>query len=381
MVILDNCEHPPACAALADTLVRSCLSVQVLATSRAPLTVEGEVPWRVPNLSAPAKPAPVGLDTLDSYEAVRLFIERACQARPNFEVTNETLAWRWPRSAIGSTGYPWPSSWPPPGRGCSPATDLRWAHRPLPAARRPCPHRHPPSPDAPGFRRLELPAVGRPGAALLHRLSVFAGAVGLDTVEAVCEGDGLERPRILDVLAGLIDKSLVVVDDEGAAASYRLLETIREYADARLIESVSASGCTAATGTTSSRRPSGSPSSSSAPTRRARWGCWSRPIPTWPRRSSGAGSTTTPTPCASPGAVLLLHHPGDALRTALVAGGAGRRRRICPVARERAGRRRPPRGVRRRRDQHSRRSPRRSRAPAGSADEAASPERKGWRPS
>jgi DNA-binding CsgD family transcriptional regulator/tetratricopeptide (TPR) repeat protein len=72
---------------------------------------------------------------------------------------------------------------------------------------------------------------------LLHRMSVFAGAITLDAVEGVCDGHGLERLAILDVLTGLIDKSLVVVDDDGPAARYRLLETIRQYADVRLAES------------------------------------------------------------------------------------------------------------------------------------------------
>ena len=68
-------------------------------------------------------------------------------------------------------------------------------------------------------------------------MSVFAGAVTLDAVEGVCDGHGLERLAILDVLTGLIDKSLVVVDDDGPAARYRLLETIRQYGDVRLAES------------------------------------------------------------------------------------------------------------------------------------------------
>ena len=238
MLILDNCEHlVPACAGLADALVRSCPSVQVLATSRAPLAVEGEVPWRVPNLSAPASPEPAGLDTLDSYEAVRLFIERARQARPNFEVTNETAP------AVAEICHRLD--------GIPLAIELAAARARMLTPQQICDGL------ADRFRLLVGPAratsrhhqtlqasvdwsyqlLDDDERVLLHRLSVFAGAAGLDTVEAVCEGDGLERLAILDVLAGLIDKSLVVVDDEGATARYRLLETIREYADARLAES------------------------------------------------------------------------------------------------------------------------------------------------
>ena len=66
---------------------------------------------------------------------------------------------------------------------------------------------------------------------------MFAGAATLDAVEAVCEGDGLERLSILDLLTGLVDKSLVMVDDDGPVARYRLLETIRQYAALRLADS------------------------------------------------------------------------------------------------------------------------------------------------
>src|SRR5262245_9219221 len=237
MVILDNCEHlVPACAALADTLVRSCPSVQVLATSRAPLTVEGEVPWRVPNLSAPAEPSPVGLDALDSYEAVRLFIERARQARPNFEVTNEAapavaeICHRLDGIPLAIELAAARARMLTPQQICDGLADrFRLLVGPARTATRHHQTLH-------GSVDWSYQLLDDQERVLLHRLSVFAGAVGLDTVEAVCEGDGLERLAILDVLAGLIDKSLVVVDDEGAAARYGLLETIREYAGARLTE-------------------------------------------------------------------------------------------------------------------------------------------------
>jgi predicted ATPase len=72
---------------------------------------------------------------------------------------------------------------------------------------------------------------------LLRRLSVFAGATTLDAVERICDGQGLQRPHILGLLIGLVDKSLVMVYSDVVVTRYRLLETVRQYADARLIES------------------------------------------------------------------------------------------------------------------------------------------------
>src|SRR6185437_4092070 len=72
--------------------------------------------------------------------------------------------------------------------------------------------------------------------ALLRRLSVFAGGWTLDAAEQVCPGDGIDRYDVLDLLTGLVDKSLVTTDDQGPQTRYRLLETVRQYATARLAD-------------------------------------------------------------------------------------------------------------------------------------------------
>src|SRR5574341_127942 len=71
---------------------------------------------------------------------------------------------------------------------------------------------------------------------LFRRLSIFAGGWSLETAEQVCVNAGLEAPQILELLSQLIDKSLVVVEAHGGEARYRLLETIRQYAQDRLLE-------------------------------------------------------------------------------------------------------------------------------------------------
>ena len=77
---------------------------------------------------------------------------------------------------------------------------------------------------------------------LLRRLAVFAGGFTLDVVEDVCQGDGLERVAILDLLSSLVDRSLVVAEERGPAVRYRLLETIRQYASERLARGWGAGG-------------------------------------------------------------------------------------------------------------------------------------------
>ena len=72
---------------------------------------------------------------------------------------------------------------------------------------------------------------------LFRRVGVFSGGFTLDAVDAVCAGNGLARDGILDLLGSLVDKSLVVAEERGPEARYRLLETVRQYALERLVES------------------------------------------------------------------------------------------------------------------------------------------------
>jgi hypothetical protein len=93
LLVLDNCEHLISrCAEVADALLRHCPQLRILATSREPLGVPGEVTWRVPSLPFPADPSQVPPGDLGRFEAVRLFAERARLARPRFALTWENAA-------------------------------------------------------------------------------------------------------------------------------------------------------------------------------------------------------------------------------------------------------------------------------------------------
>jgi predicted ATPase len=89
LVVLDNCEHLiRGCAEMAECLLRGCPNMAILATSREPLGVPGEIIWQVPSLSFPPAGTTAALTDLAGFEAVRLFLDRAGHARPGFELTD-----------------------------------------------------------------------------------------------------------------------------------------------------------------------------------------------------------------------------------------------------------------------------------------------------
>src|SRR5262249_58272369 len=92
-VVLDNCEPLlDAVAAVADTLLRRCESLTLIATSREPLGVPGETAWRVPSMPAPDPVQLHPVESLSQFDAVRLFLDRATKVRPNFTLTADNAA-------------------------------------------------------------------------------------------------------------------------------------------------------------------------------------------------------------------------------------------------------------------------------------------------
>ncbi|MGH3811666.1 MAG: LuxR C-terminal-related transcriptional regulator [Pseudonocardiaceae bacterium] len=237
LVVLDNCEHLlAACAEFADALLRGCPSLTILATSRAPLGVPGEVTWRVPSMSLPAEPAREPIEALQLSDAVSLFIDRAVQVRPDFAITAANAP------AVAQIchdldGIPLAIELAAARvRMLAPAQIARALsdrfHLLTGGARTVLP-RHQTLEASIGWSHELLRAGER---ALLRRLSVFAGGWTLDAAEQVCPGEGIDRYDVLDLLTGLVDKSLVSTDERGSQTRYRLLETVRQYATARLAD-------------------------------------------------------------------------------------------------------------------------------------------------
>src|SRR5215469_15914926 len=244
LLILDTCEHlVDAVADLTSDLIGSCPHVRVVATSREPLRVRGETVWRVQPLSLPGEEeSPAGLTELDAeaaadHEAVRLFVDRARAVRPGFQLT----AGNWAHAVqICRTldGVPLAIELAAAQiRALSVeqiAARLDDRFRLLASGDRTAPPRQQTLQAAVDWS-FEL--LTRDEQLLLRRLSVFTGW-SLDMAEQVCADEQIPEARVLDLLAALIDKSLVALEEEVAGdARYRLLDTIRQYAADRLAAS------------------------------------------------------------------------------------------------------------------------------------------------
>lgn len=242
LLVLDNCEHLiEACANLAEDLLRSCLELRILATSRETLNVPGETVWNVPPLALPERDGTTARDGL-RYEGVRLFVSRAGHVQPHFELTDEN-ADAVARICRHLDGVPL-------------AIELAAARARflsveqieerlvdrfglLEGGGRTVMERHQTLRSAIDWSHELLSEAER---TLFRRLAVFAGGWTVESVERIVAGPGfgtapsLEPQEVLSVLCRLVEKSLVQVEEERGNVRHRLLETLREYAWERLSE-------------------------------------------------------------------------------------------------------------------------------------------------
>jgi predicted ATPase/DNA-binding CsgD family transcriptional regulator len=236
LLLLDNCEHVIAdCAALVHELLDACPSLSCLATSREPLGVDGEIAWRVPALRLPAEQASAA--QVASCEAVRLFADRASQVQQDFRIT-EGNAGAVAAICIRLDGIPLAIELAAARMRMLTADQilagLKDRFRLLTGGMRTTLPRH---------RTLRASVDWSFGLlsdderVVLRRLAVFAGGFQLDAAESVCMDANVMQERVLDSLTALVDRSLVHVEEGARVARYYLLETIRQYASDRLIES------------------------------------------------------------------------------------------------------------------------------------------------
>ncbi len=237
LLILDTCEHlVEGCAALVHQLLAGCPELRVLATSREPLRVRGETVWRVPPLSLPSHLGE-SLTDLARHEAMRLFADRASAARAGFAVGQDNAA-AVARLCRLLDGMPLAIELAAARvRALSVeqiASRLDDRFRLLASGDRTAPARQQTLRAAVDWS-YEL--LSGPEQILLRRLSVFAGW-NLEMAEQVCADEQIPAAAVLDLMAALIDKSLVTFDHELRGESrYRLLDTIKEYAARRLADS------------------------------------------------------------------------------------------------------------------------------------------------
>jgi predicted ATPase/serine/threonine protein kinase len=228
LLVLDNCEHlVDECARLAETLLRDCRTLRVLATSREPLGVAGERVLPVPPLPVPDPADPAIAERLSEYGATALFLDRARRSKPAFAASPhdaravaeicrrldgiplaiELAAARVKALTVGQI-----------------LARLDDRFRLLVGGSRTAPSRQQTLRAALDWS-YEL--LTEEEGALVRRLSVFAGGWTLEAAEAACGNDALQH------LERLVDKSLVLVHDAGREVRYGMLETIREYARER----------------------------------------------------------------------------------------------------------------------------------------------------
>ena len=238
LLILDNSEHLiEACAQLAMSLLQACPNLRILTSSREVLSVPGEVKFHVLSLGVPDPSHLPALEDLAQIEAVRLFVERAANAQPNFTLTAQEapavaqicqrldgipLAIELAAARVKVLSVE------------QIATRLDDRFRLLTSGSRTA------LPRQQTLRALidwSYSLLTEAERIVFWRLAVFVGGWTLEAAEAVCAAGSIESYEVLDLLTRLVDKSLVITTERAGAARYRRLETIRQYSIEKLRES------------------------------------------------------------------------------------------------------------------------------------------------
>jgi predicted ATPase/class 3 adenylate cyclase len=238
LLIFDNCEHLiEACAHTVNALLQACPRLTILVSSREALGLPGEHTFLVPNLSLPGDEI-VSIENVAHYEALQLFIDRAQSALPGFELGEDNI-----RDAVQICqrldGIPL-------------AIELAAARMKTLRIDQIAQRLDDRFRLLTGGSRTALPRqqtlratidwsyglLPQAECHLLLRLSVFSGGCTLKAAEAICPGEDIKDFEILDLLSGLVNKSMVAVDrEQGIEPRFHLLETIRQYAREKLFES------------------------------------------------------------------------------------------------------------------------------------------------
>ena len=231
LLILDNCEHVIAAAAkLADALLKTCPGVLLLATSREALSVAGEHAYPVPLLDVPPRSTSLTAAQAMEHSAVQLFVERAASALGRFSLTDETA----PIVAEicrRLDGIPLAIELAAPRlKVLTPEALLArlddQLHLLTAGSRTAVPRQQ----TLRAAIEWSYALLSEAEQAMLRRLGVFAGSFTLEAVAAVATGAPVEASDVFDVLAGLVDKSLVVSLAGAGENRYRLLESTRAFA-------------------------------------------------------------------------------------------------------------------------------------------------------
>ena len=233
LIVLDNCEHLiKASAEFAHTVLRAAPHVRIIASSREALHVPGEQAYPLHPLPLPGRDT--GIQQLSRSPAVRLFVERAQQSKPSF--------------ALDAAQAPAVAELVARLEGIPLALELAAARvRSLTVAEINARLKDRYKILTGGARVLQqrqqtlralvdwsYDLLTKPEQTLFARLGVFVGGFDLAAAERVCGTDPLICDDVLDILASLVDKSLVMLDEHENGGRYSMLETIRDYAREKL---------------------------------------------------------------------------------------------------------------------------------------------------
>ncbi len=233
LLVLDNCEHlVQSCAELVTQMLQAGPNVKVMASSREHLHVAGESSYPVPALAIPDAGKAIELAAFTRYEAVLLFVDRAAAAQPSFVLTEENA------TAVADIcqrldGIPLAIELA--------AARVRTLSVQMIASRLDDRFRLLARGDRSAMPRQQTlralidwshDLLSEREKVLLRRLAVFAGGWSLEAADAVGAGGDIEASDVLDVLSNLVEKSLVNMDADGGR--YRLVETVRRYAQEKL---------------------------------------------------------------------------------------------------------------------------------------------------
>lgn len=240
LLIFDNCEHViQASAELAESILQACSTIYILATSRELLGVNGERAIYVPSLSMPDRRNPPQPGKFDQFESIQLFVDRAANVIPGFSLNPEN------ESAVAQIcqrldGIPLAIELAAARLRMLPveqiASRLDDVFRLLTGGSRTALPRHQ---TLQALIDWSYDLLTEPEKALFRRLTVFARHWTLEACESICAGDGVDSGEVLELLGRLIEKSLVLKRSTvvRGVIRYRLLDSIRQYALTKLIES------------------------------------------------------------------------------------------------------------------------------------------------
>lgn len=233
LLVLDNCEHlVDAVARFAGAILRRCAGVKILATSRESLGMGGEVTMRVPSLTTPQEQSGE-FEGLAQYESVSLFTERAASVVPGFVLTEENKR-AVARICQDLDGLPLPIELAAARlRGLSVEqimNRLSDRYRLLTLGRRGVPSRQ-------QTLRLSIDwsfdLCSPQEQQLWGRLTVFSGGFDLDAAEGVC-GQDMSSTEVLDLVTALVEKSILLREEDDRTVRYHLLDLLREYGREKL---------------------------------------------------------------------------------------------------------------------------------------------------